>query len=106
MYINFINERKSLGYEVLRDTACGIKVVIIIDSVYVFVLPSKVKRKAKRIIVVICLGVALCFSNIQPSEAIGLSVPPASVVRVQPSYEHPYELKIMKVIPRKTDRIS
>jgi hypothetical protein len=33
-------------------------------------------------------------------------VPPASLVRVQPSYQHPYELKIMKVIPRKTDRIS
>jgi hypothetical protein len=26
MYINFINDRKSLGYEVLRDTAYEIKV--------------------------------------------------------------------------------
>jgi hypothetical protein len=106
MYINFINDRKSLSYSVLRDTACKIKVFIIIDSVYEFVLPSKVKGKAKRVIVVICLGVALYFSNIQPSEAIGLSVLLTPLVRVQPSYQHPYELKIMKVIPRKTDRIS
>jgi hypothetical protein len=32
MYINFIEDRKALGYEVLRDTSCGIKLVLIVDS--------------------------------------------------------------------------
>ena len=32
MYINFIEDRKALGYEVLKDTSCGIKLVLIIDS--------------------------------------------------------------------------
>lgn len=76
MYINFIYDRKALGYEVLRDTSYGMKLVLIIDStvprlltpskfkryaVYVFVrkLSSKVNRKSKRVIVVITLGVAL-----------------------------------------------
>ena len=113
-------DRKALNYEVLKDTTCGMKLVLIIDSivprlltrnpeaVYVFVrkLPSKAKRKVKTVIVVISLGVALCFSNVQSSEAMGLSVPPAPVVRVQPSYKHPSEVKIAKVITRKPDRIS
>ena len=33
-------------------------------------------------------------------------MPSTPMIRVQPSYEHPAELKIAKVIPRKSDRIS
>ena len=37
---------------------------------------------------------------------MGLSIIPAPVVRVEPSYEHLSEVKIAKVIARKTDHIS
>jgi hypothetical protein len=88
MYINFINDRKYLGYEV-----------------YEFVLPSKVKGKTKKVLVVICLGIALCFNNIKRSEAIDLSVVPKLLGRVQPSYQHDFKVEIAKVIPRKKDLI-
>jgi hypothetical protein len=65
----------------------------------------KCKNKTKKVIVVILLGGALYFSNVQPSEAIGLSMPPAPVVRVQPSYQHDSKVQIAKVIPRKKDLI-
>jgi hypothetical protein len=82
--------------------------MLITDSTVLLIknLPLNGKGKSKRIIVVSVLGAALWFSNLESAEAIGLSIPPAPVVRVQPSYEHPAELKIAKVIPRKADRIS
>ena len=45
-------------------------------------LASNAKDKTKKVIVVILLGGALYFSNVQPSEAMGLSMPLAPVVRV------------------------
>jgi hypothetical protein len=51
--------------------------------------------------VVIILGGALYFNNVQPSEAIGLPMPPAPVVRVDPSYQYDSNVQIAKVIPRK-----
>ena len=123
MYINFVEDRKALGYEVLRDTSCGMKLVLIIDStvprlltpskfkrqaVYVFVrkLPSKVNRKSKIVIVVIALGVTLLFSNVKPSEAMGLSLSPSQIVRVhKPSYDYRSEIKIAKTVSPKLDKI-
>jgi hypothetical protein len=64
------------------------------------------KGKSKRIIVVSVLVFTLWFSNVQPSPAMGLSIPPAPVVRVQPSYQHGSKVKIAKVIPRKKDLIA
>jgi hypothetical protein len=94
MYVSFVNDRKQLGYKAVKDTNCVMKIKLVLTTKSNFLLikniPSKVNYKTKRVIVVVCLGVALCFSNIQPSEAIGLSVLPASLVRVQPSYQHPY----------------
>lgn len=57
MYPNFIEDRKSLGYEVLNDTSCGIKLVQITDSTVLLIrnLPSNVKHKTKRVILVITL---------------------------------------------------
>ena len=108
MYPNFIEDRKALGYEVLNDTSCGIKLVLITDSTVLLIrnLPLNVKRKSKRIVVVSILVSTLWFSNVQPSPAIGLSMPPAPVVRVQPSYQHDSKVKIAKVIPRKKDLIA
>lgn len=123
MYINFIEDQKALGYEVLRDTSCGMKLVLIIDStvprlltsskfkrqaVYVFVrkLSSKVNRNSKRVIVVIVLGVGLWFSNVKPSEAMGLSLSPSQIVRVhKPSYDYRSEIKIAQTVNPKLDKI-
>ena len=54
MYPNYINDRKELGYECLKDTLCGNKVVLITDSSVVFVkhVSLNVKDKSKRIIFV------------------------------------------------------
>jgi hypothetical protein len=43
---------------------------------YIFVtkLPLNTKHKAKRVIIVSTLGVALWFSNVPPSEAMGLLI--------------------------------
>ena len=114
MYINFIEDRKALGYEVLRDTSCGIKLVLIVDSTVPRLLkPSKCKRqfvsklnrKSKRVIVVIALGVALWFSNVQPAPAMGLSIPAAPVVIIQPSYRHSSEVKTAPIVRPRLDKI-
>ena len=44
MHIGYLNDRKLLGYPVLKDTRCGSKLVFISDSV---------ERKSKIIIIVI-----------------------------------------------------
>jgi hypothetical protein len=37
MYPNYIEDRKSLGYECFIDTQCGNRLVLITDSSFVFV---------------------------------------------------------------------
>lgn len=95
---------KKLGYKVVRDTSCGIKLVLIVDSTvpkFVKKLSSKVNRKSKRVIVVIILGSTLWFSNVQPAPAMGLSIPPPPVVRVEPNYKHTYEMKVAPTVSPK-----
>ena len=91
------NEAVAIDKEVCRNR----------KLVYKFItkLPLNAKRKGKKVIVVISLGVALCFSNVQPADAIGLSLPPAPVVRVQPSYEHPSEVKIASTVNKRSDKV-
>jgi len=64
VYPNFLEDRKDLGYEVLKDTSCGIKLVLIVDLTVPRLLKSskckrqfvsKVNRKSKRLIIVITL---------------------------------------------------
>ena len=38
MYPNYSNDRKNLGYEVINDTNCGIKLVIITDLPVKFII--------------------------------------------------------------------
>ena len=78
------------------------------EKVYIFLknLSSNVTDKTKRLIIVSVLGFALCFSNVQSSEAIGLSIPPALMVIIQPSYKSPSEVKIAKIIARKNNGIA
>lgn len=68
-------------------------------------LASNSKDKTRKGIVVIILGGALYFNNVQPSEAIGLTILFAPVVRVQPSYQYHSNVQIAKEIPRKKDLI-
>lgn len=48
MYPNFIEDRKSLDYEVLNDTSCGIKLMQITDSTVLLIrnLPLNVNQKS------------------------------------------------------------
>ncbi len=77
------------------------------EEVFLFVteLRSNSKRKLKRLCIVVVLVGGLCLSDVQPSSAMGLSVPVAPVERFYPSYQHPVELRIGRMIPRKADRI-
>ncbi len=80
-----------------RETVC----------IVVKTLASNAKDKTKKVIVVILLGGALYFSNVQPSEAIGLSLPPSQIVRVhKPSYDCRSEIKIAKIVSPKLDKIT
>lgn len=66
MYPNFIEDRKALGYGVLTDTNCAIKLVLITDSTVLIIknFPSKVNGKTKRIVVVVSLATVVWFSNL------------------------------------------
>jgi len=77
-------------------------------AVFIFArnIPSNVKSKTKRIILVISFSMGVWFINLESAEAIGLNMPPPAIVRVQPIYQNDYKVKIAKVIPRKKDRIT
>ena len=81
MYVNFVNDRKQLGYECLKDTLCGNKLVLITDSSVIFVkhVSLNVKHKSKRIVFVSIVVTTLLFSNVQSAEAIGMNLPPQQI---------------------------
>jgi hypothetical protein len=77
------------------------------EEVYIFVRNFAANRRTKRIILIIALASGVWFSNLESAEAIGLSMPSAPVVRVQPSFEDSLKKpEFAKLIPRKPDRIS
>jgi len=109
MSINFVNDRKSLGYECLIDTQCGNRLVLITDSSVVFVknVILNGKRKSKRIIFVIIAGMIIIFSDVKSAEAIGLNMPPAPMVRFQQtSYQDRFQLRTLKIIAGPNNRIT
>lgn len=69
MYANYIEDRKSLGYECLIDTQCGNRLVLINDSSVVFV--KNVTLDGKRKIFVIIAVMIIIFSDVKSAEAIG-----------------------------------
>ena len=77
------------------------------ETVCIFVrsLASNAKDKTRKVIVVSILGGALWFSNVQPSEAMGLSIAPTPVVKVQPNYKHTYEMKVAPTVSPRLDKI-
>jgi hypothetical protein len=107
VYVNSVNDRKQLGYKVVKDTNCGIELVLMTKLTVRLIrnLPLNSKVKSKRIIVVSTLVSTLWFSNVQPSWAIGLSIPAAPVVRIQPSYRHSSEVKTAPTVSPRLDKI-
>lgn len=69
-------------------------------------LASNAKDKIKKVIVVILLGGALYFIDVQPSDAIGLSLPIGPVVIVQPNYKDTYEMEVAPTVSPKLDKIT
>lgn len=74
----YLQDRISLGYQVLIDTNCGVKLVLILDSTSsILIKPIKYKRqfikklyfkanrKSKKVIGVVILASTIWFSNIQ-----------------------------------------
>jgi hypothetical protein len=79
-----------------RETVC----------IVVKTLASNAKDKTKRVIVVITLVSVFWFSNLESAEAIGLSMPPTPVVKVQPNYKDTYETKVAPTASPKLDKIT
>jgi len=71
MYPIFSEDRKSLGYELINGTSCGIKLVLITDSTVQLIknLPSNANYKTKRVILGITLASGFWLSNLESAEA-------------------------------------
>lgn len=108
MFIGYLNTQKELGYECLIDTQYGNKLVLITDSNVVFVknVTLNLNGKTKRIVVVVSLATVVWFSNLESVSAMGLPMPSAPVVRVQPNFEDSLKNPdIGKLVLPKPDRI-
>jgi len=75
--IGSLDDRNSLGYLVLKDKICGIKLVHINDLV---------NNKSKKIIGVICLEMLLIFSNGEPALAKGFTAPISRIRQTNGGY--------------------
>ena len=73
MYLGYSEDKKALGYQVLKDTDCGIRLVLITNSL---------KKRAIKITIVTVLGTQIVFDNSEFSEAIGVSPAPQQIVQV------------------------
>ena len=89
MYVDFVNDRKQLGYECLKYTNDGIQLVLITDRAVTLIrnLSLNLNGKTTRIVVVFSLATVVWFSNLESVSAIGLPIPSAPVERVQPNFE-------------------
>ena len=87
MYLNFVNDRRLIGYKVVKDTNDGIKLVLITDRAVILIrnLSLNLNGKSKRIIGVISFATLVWFSNPESGSAIPMSSAP--VMRVQPNLE-------------------
>jgi hypothetical protein len=82
--------------------------VLITDSNVVFVknVTLNLNGKTKRIVVVVSLATVVWFSNLESVSAMGLPMPSAPVVRVQPNFEDSLKNPdIGKLVLPKPDRI-
>jgi hypothetical protein len=102
MYINFINDRKELGYEVLVDINCGIKLVLITDSAVQLIknFPLNGKRKVKRMF----LYVLFLFNLGQPlapyAAAVVIPLPPTPIHRLYSTWNEGNKISTNKNYPQ------
>ena len=87
MYINFLQDRKALGYETCEDIQCGIKLVKISDRVFIAIktLPCKVgegKQTIKKTFAILAFGVLIFFVDPKPVKAIGTTMIPTQIERL------------------------
>lgn len=109
MYINYVTDRKQLGYKkVVKDTNDGIKLVLITESSIVLIknLSLNLKNKSKRIFVVVTLVKALCFSNIQSSKAMDLPMPFSSHYNLSVHEENCNEIDTENKVPMNVEQES
>ena len=110
MYVNYFYDRKSLGYQAVKDQECGTALMIIIDSSFLFIydFSSNVKGRAQRRIIIIYFILVVTFGLSLSSEAVGLSPLPRSenpIERVQASYRRQPKVEAAKFVPKKQSRI-
>ena len=94
MYVNYINDRKQLGYKAVKDTNCGIKLVRITESTVLFLLirnlASNSKRKAKRVFLYATFIFQLGQPLVPYAAAVMVALPP------QISIEHVVPAEVLR----------
>ena len=112
MYPNYIEDRKSLGYECLIDNQCGNRLVLITDLSVVFVknVTLNGKRKIKRLSVYIVFMFAISEPLVPCAAAVIMPLPPA-IYRLSPieqdkilSNKNGYP-QIANILEEKVDKI-
>ena len=108
MYVNFVNDRKTLGYTAWKDLSDGTKIVLIIDPSILIIknVSLNLRGKSKQIVGVIFLGILVLFSS-TPAHSIGNSNPiQTPIERVQyDKVNYKNKVQIAKTIPRKENRV-
>ena len=90
----------------MKDTNYRIKLILIIESTVLLIrnLSLNLNSKTQRVIVVITLTSAFWLSHLESVEAMGLPVPPTPVVKLEPNYKYPYEMKVAPTVSPKFDK--
>ena len=68
MYINFLEDRKLLGYEMYKDIKCGIKLVRITGNIFISVKTFLFKVD-KKTFIILSLGIFIFFIDFEPANA-------------------------------------
>ena len=111
MYVNYLQDRKCLGYTCLHDSSCGSALVIITNSAILFIkdIPVKVVTKTKKGFAVIVVGGAFWLLDPKSASPIGLPLPVknVNVERLQPNSHSEYsQVQPQKLVPYRPGRLS
>jgi len=85
MYINYVQDRKELGYECLIDIKFSNLCINHSSVIFIKDFSSNTKRKTIRAIIVFSFGVGIPFSYLKPAEAIGTNFAPQQTLVISPS---------------------
>ena len=113
MYLNYLPDRKYLGYKCLVDTQCGNQLVLVLDSSFVFVKMVSLsgKQKANRLLVYLLLGYQLGQPLVPYAAAVILPIPPVAIERLSPFEQDrilsnkKYSPQIASIIESKMDNM-